>query len=215
MIDLFGKKDVQKEAGATQQFVEVKEIREGVVILKSGGLRMLVGVSSINFALKGADEQTAIITQFQEFLNSLDFSIQIAINSRKLDIEPYLNLLNQIAGQQTNELLKIQTQEYIEFIRTMVQSQNIMSKSFYVVTPYDRPVVSKQMGEGDVEASFLKDRNQLLQRANHVMLGLRRVGLKTWLLESQDALNLMAQLYHPSVQMKELNLPTAGLVNYS
>ena len=215
MIDLFGKQDAQKSSTATQQFVEVKEIKEGVVILKSGGMRMLLEVSSINFALKSTDEQTAIVVQFQDFLNSLDFSIQIVINSRKLNIEPYLNLLTQIASKQTNELLRVQTQEYTEFIRNMVATQNIMNKKFYLVIPYERAVIGgKSLTSGNKDA-FQRDKSQLLQRANHAALGLRRFGLIARLLESEDILNLLTQLYHPTIQIKEMNLPTMGLADYS
>jgi len=215
MIDLFGKQDAQKSSTATQQFVEVKEIRDGVVILKSGGMRMLLEVSSINFALKSTDEQTAIVVQFQDFLNSLDFSIQIVINSRKLDIEPYLNLLTQIASKQTNELLRVQTQEYTEFIRNMVAGQNIMSKKFYLVIPYERAVIgAKSLTSGNKDV-FQRDKSQLLQRANHSALGLRRFGLIARLIGSEEILNLLTQLYHPTIQIKEMNLPTTGLANYS
>ncbi|RJQ13526.1 hypothetical protein C4553_03195 [Candidatus Parcubacteria bacterium] len=216
MVDLFGKQNVQKSAGPTQQFVEVKEIREGVIIIKNGGLRMLLEASSINFALKSSDEQTATILQFQDFLNSLDFSLQISALSRKLDIEPYLKLLDVIAKQQTNELLKTQTQEYIEFIRTMVQGQNIMNKRFFIVVPYERTVVGgKTVGSSASEDAFLREKNQLLQRVDHVALGLKRIGVKTRLLDSEEALNLLSQLYHPSLQIKEQTLPTSGLAGYA
>jgi hypothetical protein len=79
---------------AAQDFVPIKEIRDGVVILKDGSMRSLVMVSSLNFALKSPDEQQAIIMQFQNFLNSLDFSIQISLQSRELDIRPYMAHLN-------------------------------------------------------------------------------------------------------------------------
>lgn len=216
MIDLFGKQDAKKDSTATQKFVEVKEIREGVVILKSGGMRMLLEVSSINFALKSTDEQTAIIIQFQDFLNSLDFSIQIVINSRKLDIEPYLNILTQIASKQTNELLRVQTQEYTEFIRNMVASQNIMNKKFYLVIPYERVTIGgKSLTGKSAQDAFIKDKSQLLQRADHAALGLRRLGLIARLIESEGILNLLTQLYHPTIQIKEMNLPTMGLADYS
>lgn len=219
MADLFPKRDAKSASSATQQFVEIAEVKDGVVMIKGGGgLRMLLQVSSINFALKSTEEQTAIIAQFQDFLNSLDFSLQIFINSRKLDIEPYLLFLSKIIEQQKNELLKIQTQEYIDFIRTMVASQSIMNKKFFVVIPYDRVMVGgKQFGMGDSSAanSFNRDKNQLLQRVDHVMLGLRRIGVKSELVDSESALNLFAQLYHPSVEIKSLNLPTQGLANFS
>ena len=106
-------------AKTTQEFVPIKEIRQGVVILKDGSLRAIVMCSSLNFALKSADEQQSIMFQFQNFLNSLDFSIQIFIQSRKLDIRPYIALLEGREKEQSNDLMKIQTREYIEYIKTI------------------------------------------------------------------------------------------------
>src|SRR3990167_5888752 len=125
-----------KQAGATQQFVPVKEIRNGTIILKDGGYRGVLICSSINFGLKSADEQHAITLGFQNFLNTLDFSIQIVINSRKMDLRPYLALLEEKAPEQKTELMRIQLREYIEFVRSFTDQANIMTKSFYVIVSY-------------------------------------------------------------------------------
>src|SRR3989344_7119570 len=100
-------------AKTSQDFVPIDEIRDGVIILKNGELRLALMVSTTNFDLKNEDEQTAIILQYQNMLNSLDFSIQIYIQSRKFDIRPYISLLEDRLKEQTNDLLKIQTREYI------------------------------------------------------------------------------------------------------
>ena len=106
---------------ATQDFVPIKEIRDGIVILKDGSMRGVVLASSVNFALKSANEQQAIILQFQNFLNSLDFSIQISIQSRDLDIRPYISLLEGRYKNELGDLMKIQIREYIQFIKNFVR----------------------------------------------------------------------------------------------
>ncbi len=123
-------------AKTTQEFVPIKEIRQGMVILKDDSMRAIVMASSLNFALKSADEQQSIIMQFQNFLNSLDFSVQIFIQSRKLDIRPYIALLEGRLKEQMSDLLKIQTREYIAFIKNFTENSNIMTKTFFVVVPY-------------------------------------------------------------------------------
>jgi hypothetical protein len=120
----------------TQDFVPVEEVRNGVVILKNGGYRGIMACSSLNFALKSEDEQKAIIGGFQNFLNTLDFSIQIVVHSRKTDIRPYLNLLQERMDRQSSELMRIQLREYIAFIRNFIEGADIMTKTFYVVVPY-------------------------------------------------------------------------------
>src|SRR3989344_5385208 len=107
---------------ASQQFVPVEEIRDGVAILKDKTMHAILMVSSLNFALKSSEEQDAIIAQYQNFLNSLDFSLQFIIQSRKLDIEPYLETLRVAEKAQASELLQIQTREYIEFVKAFVKA---------------------------------------------------------------------------------------------
>jgi hypothetical protein len=123
-------------ARPTQEFVPIKEIRDGVIELKDGGLRAIVLANSINLSLKSGEEQKAIIMQFQNFLNTLDFSVQICIESRRLDIRPYLLLLENRMRIQNEPLMKLQTKEYMEFIRNFTESVNIMTKSFFIVVPY-------------------------------------------------------------------------------
>jgi hypothetical protein len=124
---------------AAQQFVPIKEIRDGVVILSDGTMRMLLMASSVNIALKSEDEQSAILMQFQNFLNSLEFSTQIFIQSRRLDIRPYLMILEERLQEEVNDLLKIQIREYVNFIKTVAKSTNIMNKLFLIVVPYAPP----------------------------------------------------------------------------
>src|SRR3989344_4011968 len=122
---------IQDHSQTTQQLVDVEAIRDGVIILKSGELRAVLMCSSVNLALKSQDEQDALVYQYQNFLNGLDFPIQFVAHSRKLDITDYINSLKETLKTQENELLRIQTEEYIEFIQNFVAMQNIMSKSFF------------------------------------------------------------------------------------
>jgi len=196
---------VQK-SGATQQFVPIKEIRNGVVILKDGGYRGILICSSINFALKGADEQRAIIGGFQNFLNTLDFSIQIISNSRRMDLRPYLALLAEKSDFQKTELLKIQLREYIEFIRSFAEQQNIMTKSFYIVVPYS-PKISFQsaasvFGGSKPSAatratSFEEDRAQLEQRMALVAGGLAGTGVRAVPLGTEEIIELYYRAFNP------------------
>jgi conjugal transfer ATP-binding protein TraC len=131
---------------ATQDFVPIKEVRDGIVILKDGSLRALLMASSINLALKSADEQTAIIGQFQNFLNSLEFPIQFFIESRQLDIRPYIALLEERYVAELDDLMKIQIREYIIFIKDFTERAHIMTKNFFIVIPYQPALYTKGSG---------------------------------------------------------------------
>src|SRR5258708_6936826 len=126
---------------ATQDFVPIKEVRDGVVILKDNSLRAILMTSSMNFALKSEDEQKAIILQFQNFLNTLEFTVQFFIQSRKLDIRPYLTMLEKQEKEQTSDLMKIQVNEYIQFIKTFTETVNVMTKTFFIVVPYSPAMI--------------------------------------------------------------------------
>ena len=121
---------------STQQFLEIDQIREGVILLRNKAMRGVIMVSSLNFALKSDEEQNAIIYQFQNFLNSLDFSIEIVVQSRRLNITGYLDKLKELERKQENELLKTQTAGYQKFIRDLIGRGAIMSKSFFVAVPF-------------------------------------------------------------------------------
>src|SRR3984957_14435312 len=129
-------KTSSSSARSTQDFVPVSEVRDGIVVLKDGSLRAILLASSINFALKSEDEQTAFIVQFQNFLNSLDFSCQIFVQSRMLDIRPYIATLEAQYKEQLDDLMRIQIREYIEFIKSFTEAANIITKNFFVVVPY-------------------------------------------------------------------------------
>ena len=132
---------------AAQDFVPVSEVRDGVVMLKDGSMRAILLASSINFALKSEDEQTAFIVQFQNFLNSLDFSCQIFVQSRMLDIRPYIATLEAAYKEQLDDLMRVQIREYIQFIKSFTEAANIMTKNFFVVVPYS-PVALSPKGGG-------------------------------------------------------------------
>jgi type IV secretory pathway VirB4 component len=199
---------------ATQEFVPVKEVRDGVLILKDGSMRSILIASSVNFALKSTDEQQAIIYQFQNFFNSLDFSVQISVQSRKLDIRPYVNLLENRQKEQTDDLMKIQIKEYIEFIKTFTDEVDIMTKNFYVVIPYTPPALEVGGGvlkkkEKDTKKqteNFEEDRIQLDQRVSVVEQGLTRCGIRTVQLGTEEIIEVFYKIFNPGDVEKSMDL---------
>jgi len=204
-----------------QDFVPIKEVRDGIVILKDGGMRAIVLCSSINFALKSADEQRSILLQFQDFLNSLDFSVQIFIQSRKLDIRPYLASLEVRYREEVGDLLRIQIREYIEFIRNFTQNTNIMTKTFFVVVPYSPALVNIQKsivpsffgggkkGKTDMQSKteeFEQNRTQLEQRIAVVQQGLVRCDVRVIPLGSEEAIELFYKIFNPGETDKPMQL---------
>lgn len=189
----------------TQQFLEMDEIREGIIILKNKTLRGVLATSSINFALKSEEEQNAIIYQFQDFLNSLDFSLEIVVQSKRLNITGYLEKLKELEDRQGNSLLKTQTAEYKKFIQELITKGSIMSKSFFIVVPFV-PFESQSLKKGLftkpalptlTEEKFQRAKIQLWQRMEFISLGLRRCGLQCSILGSPELIELFWSLHHP------------------
>ena len=206
---------------ATQEFVAIDEIREGIIILKNGGLRAVLMCGSRNLELESIDSQNAVISAYADFVNSFDWPIQIIIHSRKLDINPYLNMLEEKLKTQKNELLKIQTAVYIDFIRNFTTLADIMIKKFYVGIPFD-PIESKTEGPIEKitsllpktqsknilsEEKFKEYRSQLLQRVEHTILTLAHVGIKASQLQTDELVELFYNLYNPEeLEMKGIQL---------
>jgi type IV secretory pathway VirB4 component len=190
---------------ASQSFVPVKEVRNGVVLLKDGGYRGILMVSSVNFSLKSEDEQRGIIGGFQSFLNTLDFSVQIVVHSRKMDIRPYLELLQQRMDIQSTELMRLQLREYIAFIQNFIEGADIMTKMFYVIVPYAQSggvEVAKTFGLGSKKTSpteaddFEEERVQLEQRMALVAAGLSASGLRAIALGTEEIIELLYRSFN-------------------
>jgi len=205
-------------ASPSQQIVNIEEIRDGVLILKDGSFRVVLMASSLNFALKSADEQMAVVMQYQSFLNSLDFSVQFFVQSRKINIEPYIDTLEDAQKKQVNELLKIQITEYVEFVRTFVRASNIVTKNFYITVPFSPPFIEtgenskgifkslletlwgKKGGGGQTSVSpqkFEEYKNQLWQRMETVIQGIVRAGVRAVPLNTEELIELFYGLYNP------------------
>lgn len=199
---------------ATQDFVPIKEVRDGILVLKDNSMRGILITSSVNFALKSPDEQQSIIYQFQSFLNSLNFTVQIFIQSRKLDIRPYIAMLEKQEKEQTNDLMKIQTKEYMEFIKSFTESVNIMTKSFFIVVPYAPPVLNVQKGssfnpfakktEQSKKENFEEARTQLEQRLGVVEQGIVRCGVRAVQLGTEEAVEAFYKLFNPGAVEKPI-----------
>ncbi len=197
-----------KATPASQDFVAIRDIKDGVVILKSGQMCSVLLASSVNFALKSQDEQQAILQQFQTFLNTLDFSLQIYVQSRRLNIEPYLALLATREAVQDNDLMRIQLREYMEFIRTFTREVDVMSKNFFVVVPYTPSPINLTKGITSLftpgnkavpsDVRFEEQRVQLEQRVAVVEQGLSRVGVRTIALKTEDLVELYYHIYNPT-----------------
>lgn len=210
----------------SQDLVEVEEVKEDTLVLKDGSYRQILMVQGTNFSLKSPDEQDTITSAYQNFLNSLDFSIQIVIHSRKINVQKYLDDLDKRIQAEPSPLLQNQISEYKDFIGKFVADNAIMEKSFLVVVPWHPPVVSAKSISGLPFLGKKKDRSkteaedkeffaqnllQLKQRVNQVMEGLSSIGLESIVLSTQEIIELLYNFYNPETTEKEsIKLPNGA-----
>lgn len=205
-----------KVAVSTQQYLDIAEIKDDTVIMRDGTLRAVLAVSSINFALKSEDEQNAVISAYVGFLNNISSMIQIVIQSRELNISSYLEYLHQREKEQTNKLLKIQTTEYIEYIKELISIGKIMNKRFYVIIPYS-PVSDQRKGFfsslGEAfrpatflklkESKFLKYKEALYRRVDSITSSLSSLGVDVHQLDTQELIELYYKTYNPETSKNQ------------
>ena len=217
-----------KESQPTQKFIDIQSVRENTLILKNGSLRKILMVSGVNFDLKSEEEQGLITYAYQNFLNSLDFSVQVFLHSRRLNIEDYLKKLDTRQSEEENDLLKTQIAGYREFVASFVGQNPIMSKTFFVVVPLDpiqipggaSGIATKLFGAfkkssaqpaQDQEKDFQHNLLQLNQRVDRVMNGLTGIGLQAAGLDDSTIIELFYNLYNPeSVEKRGLAIAKEG-----
>ncbi len=201
---------------STQQYLDIAEIKENTIVMKDGTLRVVLLVSSINFALKSEDEQNAVIDSYVRFLNNLNFTLQIVIQSRELDIDNYLEYLKGKEKEQTNKLLKVQTADYIEYIKELTSLGKIMNKRFYIVVPYN-PLTDKRksffslIGEALKPATIIKLKEKtfrqyqemLNRRVDSVVGGLESMGVAVARLDTQGLIELYYKTYNPETSKNQ------------
>ena len=195
-----------------QSYLNIAEVREDVVVLKDGTLRAVLLVSSINFSLKSEDEQNAIVQAYMQFLNSLDFPIQVVIQSRRMNIDDYMNKLKEAEMVQKNELLRNQIVDYRSYVRQLVDLAEIMQKRFYLVVPLD-PTYEGKKGIMDrlssiltplvtirlTEERFKTHKTALMLRVNNVIAGLQGMSLNAVMLDTQSLIELYYTVYNPEL----------------
>lgn len=200
---------------STQKYLQFAEAHDNILVLKDGGIRAVLEVSSVNFNLKSEAEQNSIISGYQSFLNALNFPVQILIKSRKLDIDGYIDLLKDRMRKISNSLLKQQMEGYIDFISKLVEFSDIMEKKFYVVVPVTPPRAEKKSAISSFLAyispadtvmdvltrkkEFRNLKKQLETRINITKTALENCGVGVRQLKTEEIIEIFYKTYNPEM----------------
>lgn len=205
-------KEVKDLRASTQNHLMFTEIKDGIVVMRDGSLRMVVLASSLNFDLKSPQEQDAIEFAYQGFLNGLHFPVQIVIRSRRLDLDKYIEGLEVKQAAEENPLIAGLMEDYIYNIQGLLEQVNIMNKEFYVVVPYyvESTTTKKKDNAGSKLAGLFKNntdsvqtdevfeqrKRDLVQRTNLVAQGLAQIGVRAAVLGTQEVIELFYTAYN-------------------
>lgn len=197
-------KSNKKSSSRTQ--IDINGVKSGILLLPRYRYRAVLNVSSVNFELKSEDEQDAIIDTYESFLNSVGCPLQILIRTREIDMDKYLGELEERLIGETETVYKSQLQNYNEFIRSLISTNKILTRHFYVVVPYD--------SNSKVDFELVKE--QLGIRVDIVMKGLARIGMHSRELGSLELLDLFYSFYSPEqAKIQPLTEQTLELLHNS
>lgn len=175
----------------SRQQIAIKGVRDGILLLPNNQYRAVLEVSSLNFELKSEEEQDAIIDTYESFLNSVGSSLQILIRTREIDMDKYLEELNERLHGETEKVYKQQLKNYDEFIRSLITTNKILTRHFYLIVPYT----------ATNKSDFELVQEQLNLKLDIVAKGMTRLGMHTKELSSLEVLDLFYSFYNP-VQAK-------------
>lgn len=192
---------------STQQHLDIEEIKEDLVILKNGVVSLVLETTSLNFDLLSEREQDAKILAFAGLLNSLTFHLQIGILTERTDLSDYVELLEGQKRKQISDGLRRQMEIYIEFIKNLTVTHEVLEKRFFIVIPsstgitlragFFKKIFGKEEEKVNVDEAIEKAKVRLYPRRDHVIRQLKRIGLFARQLSSTDLVKLFYSVYNP------------------
>jgi len=199
--------------GSTQDNLPIEDIIDGIVILKDGSASKVMQISSVNFDLLSEKEQSALIFAYGGILNSLNFTVQIVINSTTKDVGNYLNNLEMAKNSQQNEKLKERIASYKKFIEETVKRNDVLSKTFYIVVPFSNLELGIKNAQKQILSSINpikkapelpyskeyiveKAKAALQPKEDHLVRLFSRLGLDIKALTTKELIELFYKIYN-------------------
>jgi hypothetical protein len=194
------------QKSTTQQFTEIDDIVDNIVLLKNGNACLVIEVTGSNFALLSKRDQDTKIYSYAAFLNSLTFPVQILIRNKRVDVTSYLKLLEEQEGKTTNPLLARQIRLYREFIHEMVKINVVLNKTFYIILSYSpleggvASTVPVSKSTSPKEMNIEKAKKALMGKADSLHGQIRRFAMSTKTLERKELVKLFFEIFNENAE---------------
>lgn len=191
----------------TQQFIEIDEIKDDVMIMRDRSAVVVIEVGAVNFWLLSQEEQISIIYAYGGLINSLSFPVQILILSKKMDISSYLEFCSTKAVSSQTETVRNRLTAYTNFIKNVVKKNTVLEKRFFFSIPFS----PMELGASGINPARLnkeyvtsRAKTALYPKRDHLLRLLAKIGLKATILQKQELVELFYNLYNPSATGKQL-----------
>lgn len=189
---------------SSRRQIQIKEVKDGILVLPGDEYRLVIETSSINFELKSDEEQDILIDNFQNFLNSLPCKLQVLVRVREVDVNRYLDEIGKSKGAEKEKVYKNQIDNYSAFIKNLIAGNKILSRRFYVIIPYEHEDKAKE---------FALVREQMHLQRDIIARGLEKLGMKARVLDSLELLDLFYSFYNPDqAKTQELKGQTIEMI---
>lgn len=195
----------------TQEFLEIEDIRDDLILLKDGSATLVLETAAVNFGLLSEEEQDSLIYAYASLLNSLSFPLQVVILSKRMDISSYIELVSQKEREETNTVMKERLGRYREFILSIVKENKVLEKKFYLCIQFSSLELGVKGALGrKSKLPFSRDyiisraKTSLFPKRDHLLRQLGRIGLKGRQLTTQELVELFYNIYNPTITGEKL-----------
>lgn len=191
----------------TQNFIEIEEIKDDIVMMKDFSASIVIEVGAVNFWLLSQEEQVSMIYAYAGLLNSLSFPTQVLIVSKKMDISSYLEYLDNKITNTSVDLIKTRLTSYREFVKTVVKRNTVLEKRFFFVVPFsplEIGIAGANTGSLQKEYIISRAKTSLYPKRDHLLRLLSKIGLQGTCLQKQELVELYFNLYNPSATGRKL-----------
>lgn len=138
----------------TQDFIPIKNLDHGTIETADGRYIKILEVEPINFMLRSAEEQYAIISSFASWLKISPVHLQFKSITRKADSDKHIAMLRKEMETEESEQCKKLSEGYIRLIKD-VGSREALTRRFFLIFRYEELRRNENSDYGQICSTLL------------------------------------------------------------